>query len=436
MSSSIDSTSEQASSAVPQVVEHLFRREAVKMVATLTRIFGFEHLSLAEDVVQEALARALQTWPYYGIPDNPSAWIMRTARNLALDMIRRQKVFREKEPQIIASMEDLEAESNPVDTRQFENEIRDDRLRMLFACCHPSIPREAQVALALKALCAFGVTEIAAAFLTSEASVAKRLTRAKQKIRDERVSLEIPEGDELSRRLEAVLQTIYLLFNEGYKASTGDRLVKEELCLEAIGLGSFLTEHPAGNEPRCHALAALMLLTAARLPARMDATGTLLRLRDQDRTKWDKEMIARGMFHLDRSGTGKELSEYHLEAAIAACHCAAPDYDSTNWRQILFLYDRLAESNPSPIVALNRAVALANVEGPDAAMAAMDAIQDRDELESYYLFHAVRGELETRRDNYRAAAGCFRRAMELTAIRAEQAFLADRAQSCEVLAAG
>src|SRR5438552_3449261 len=236
---------------VSQLVEHLFRHEAGKMVATLTRIFGIEHLSLAEDVVQEALARALQTWPFYGVPKNPSAWIMRASRNLALDVVRRRKVFQNKQAEIIRLMD---RESIAPDEAIFpEEEISDDRLRLMFVCCHPAIPSDAQVALALKTLCGFGVTEISHAFLTTDAAIAKRLTRAKQKIRQARIPFEIPGAKELGQRLDGVLQSLYLLFNEGYKASSGENLVREEICDEAIRLTGLLVEHAAGNQPRTHA---------------------------------------------------------------------------------------------------------------------------------------------------------------------------------------
>ncbi len=335
------------------------------MVSTLTRIFGIEHLNLAEDVVQEALARALQTWPYYGIPKNPSAWIMQVSRNLALDVVRRERVFRNKEIEIVHLME--QQSPAPNEAIFLDQELKDDRLRMMFACCHPLVAPEAQVALALKTLCGFSTAEIARAFLTSEAVIAKRLTRAKQKIREARVPFEIPAGEELSRRLDGVLQTLYLLFNEGYKASSGEKLVREELCHEAIWLADLLTQHPAGNRPKTHALLALMLLNGARLPTRVDAEGNLLRLKEQDRTRWDPRMVARGMFHLAQSAAGAEITEYHLQAGIAACHCAAKDNESTDWRQIQSLYDRLIEFDDSPIVALNRAVALAHVHGPQIA---------------------------------------------------------------------
>src|SRR5918992_1231736 len=258
------------SGEITQVVDHFFRHESGKMVSTLTRIFGIEHLNRAEDVVQETLVRALQTWPYYGIPRNPAAWITQVAKNLALDLIRRDKIFRNKEAEIIHLMEQGFADSTANGAVFGEEEINDDRLRMMFVCCHPLVPQEAQVALALKTLCGFSAAEIARAFLTSEAAIAKRLTRAKQKIREARVAFEIPAGDELTQRLDSVLQTLYLLFNEGYKASGGEQLIKEALCHEAIRLGGLLAEHPAGDRPRTHALMALLLLNGARLKARLD----------------------------------------------------------------------------------------------------------------------------------------------------------------------
>jgi RNA polymerase sigma-70 factor (ECF subfamily) len=413
---------------VSQVLEHLFRHEAGKMVAILTGIFGIEHIDLAEDVVQEALARALQTWPFYGIPENPAAWIMRASRNLALDAVRRQKLFREKEPEIIHLMERTGAAP---DTTVFpDQEIADDRLRMMFVCCHPQIPAEAQIALALKTLGGFSVTEIARAFLTTDAAIAKRLTRAKQKIREARIPFEIPAGAELARRLDAVLQTLYLLFNEGYKASGGEKLVREELCQEAVRLAALLAEHPAGDRPKTHALVALMLLNSARIPARVDDDGNLLRLREQDRTRWDQPGIARGMFHLAHSAAGGEITEYHLQAGIAGCHCAAKDYASTDWPQILSLYDRLLEFDDSPVAALNRAVALAEVRGPQAGIEAVGVIQNLQSLESYYLLYAVLGEFESRLNHAQAAAAHFRKSLQLAEIKSEQAFLSKRLQAC------
>jgi len=414
--------------AVSQLVEHLFRHESAKMIATLTRIFGIEHLSLAEDVVQEALSRALETWPYRGIPEKPSAWIMRASRNLALDVIRRQKSFRAKEAEIARLME---RDGSAGETATFsEHEIADDRLRMMFVCCHPVIPSEAQVALALKTLCGFSVAEISHAFLTTEAAIAKRLTRAKQKIQEAHVPFEIPAGDELARRLDSVLQSLYLLFNEGYKASSGEKLVRGELCEEAIRLTELLAQHPAGNHPKTHALLALMLFNAARLAAREDDRGNLLRLEEQDRTRWDQAMIARGMSHLRESAAGGVVSEYHLQAGIAACHATAKDYQSTDWARILSLYDRLMEFDDSPVVALNRAVAVANVHGAKTGLEAVRAIRDGKKLDSYYLLYAVIGELEMRLKNREAAAQEFRKAFELAETKPERALLLKRLRSC------
>lgn len=413
---------------VSRAVEHLFRHESGKMIAILTRIFGIEHLTLVEDVVQEALIRALKTWPFYGIPDNPSAWILRASRNLALDVVRREKNFRDKEPEIIRLMEQPGA--TPDALAALDQELTDDRLRMMFVCCHPLIPVEAQVALALKTLCGFSVTEISRAFLTTEASIAKRLTRAKQKIREAGIPFEIPTGAELSRRLDAVLQALYLLFNEGYKASSGERLVREEICFEAIRLTSLLAEHEAGNQPKTHALLALMLLNGARFPSRVDGDGNLLRLQEQDRTQWDRELIGRGMLHLAKSASGEEISTYHLQSGIAACHTMAQDYESTDWERILSLYDRLVESDQSPVVALNRAIVVANVQGPQAALETVAAIRDLDKLESYYLLHAVLGEFESRLSHFGAAADHYRKSLELAEIKSERAFLAKRLQDC------
>jgi RNA polymerase sigma factor (sigma-70 family) len=413
---------------VSGVVEHLFRHEAGKMVATLTKIFGIEHLTLAEDVVQETLARALQTWPFYGVPKNPSAWIMRASRNLALDVVRRQKVFQNKEAEIIRLMDRRPAAADEVIFS--EEEIRDDRLRLMFVCCHPAIPADAQVALALKTLCGFGLTEISRAFLTTDAAIAKRITRAKQKIRHARIPFEIPSGTELAQRLESVLQSLYLLFNEGYKASTGDNLVREELCDEAIRLAELLVQHPAGNQPKTHALLALMLLNTSRIPTRVDSEGNLLRLKEQDRTQWDQPMIARGMFHFAQSAAGEELSEYHLQAGIAACHCAAKDYESTDWQQILSLYDRLIEFDDSPVVALNRAVAFAKIHGPQAGLQAVRGVRGLNKLSSYYLLYAVLGDFEMRSGNLKAAAEQFRKSFELAETKSERAFLLKRLQLC------
>ena len=418
--------------SIGQLAEHLFRHEAGKLVSVLTGIFGLDRLQLAEDVVQEALVKALQTWPYYGVPKNPAAWLTQTAKNLALDVIRREKLFSDKQPQIITFIENWANECDPEDSPAFDSEIKDRRLQLMFACCHPLVPADAQAALALKTLCGFSPAEIASAFLSSEAAIAKRLVRARQKIRELNLPFEIPSGEESSARLDGVLQTLYLLFNEGYKASSGDNLVREELCREAIRLTGSLAAHPVGNQPRVHALLALMCFNAARLTTRTDTAGNILRLKEQDRTKWDRGAIAPGMFHLPHSAAGDEVTEYHLQAGIAACHCTAPDYDSTDWPRILGLYDHLVELDGSPVVALNRAVALAQVEGPQAGIDAVEAITHRETLGSYYLLYAVRAEFESQLQNHATAAKHLRRALELAELKSEQALLSKRLQELAV----
>jgi len=417
------------SGEISRLTEHLFRVEAGKLVSVLTGVFGIDHLQLAEDVVQEALVRAFRTWPYYGIPKNPAAWITQTAKNLAYDLLRREKFFREKQTEIAITVEQWSADSLADESPSFETEIKDHRLRLIFACCHPLIAQEAQTALALRTLCGFGAAEIAKAFLTTEAAIAKRLTRTRQKIRELGIPFEIPSGEKFSVRLDGVLQTLYLLFNEGYKASSGDNLVREDLCYEAIRLATLLAEHPLANQPRTHALVALMLLDAARLPARVDTDGNILRLREQDRSKWNRPMIERGIIHLGQAASGDVLSEYHIQAGITACHCMAADYPSTDWSRILSLYDQWTKTNNSPVIALNRAVAVANVNGPAAGIEAVESIQNRAELDSYYLLYAVLGEFESQLHHLEAAAAHFRRASQLTEVKSERVFLSKKARA-------
>ena len=301
----------------------------------------------------------------------------------------------------------------------------------MFVCCHPALPQEIQSALALKTLCGFSPAEIATAFLISEAAVSKRLTRARQRIRELALPFAVPEVNELPMRLDAVLRTLYLLFNEGYKASAGDRLVREDLCLEAIRLAELLAAHPATRTPRTHALLALMLLGAARLPARTDDAGNLLRLHEQDRAAWDSAMILRGIRHLRLSGSGDAISEYHLEAGIAACHSTAADGAATDWPRILALYDQLVVLTDSPVAALNRAVAIARVHGAQAGMDAVNAIANRSTLEAYHLFHAIRGSLAAELGNMPEAVNDLRAAEGLTTVPAEREFIARRIREIE-----
>jgi len=419
-------------SEVPHLVERLFRHEAGKIVATLTRIFGSSNLAMAEDLVQEALLRALQVWSYGEIPSNPAGWIMQVAKNQALDLLRREDTFKSKEREIAEWLGQSSLDSAGFDSLFPDHEIQDDQLRMMFTCCHSLLSPESQVALTLKTLCGFSVAEISRAFLTSEAALAKKLVRARQKIREADIPFEIPAGEELTPRLDSVLHALYLLFNEGYKASEGESLVREELCREAIRLTELLAEHPVGNRPKTHALLALMLLAAARLSTRVDAEGNLLLLQEQDRLRWDRDLITQGLMSLTQAAAGDEVSEYHLQAGIAACHCTADDYQSTDWTRILSLYDRLVEVNDSPVIALNRAVAVAQAHGPRAGIEAIARIPGQEKIKSYYLFYGVLAALHSQLDDYPnhlAAIAHYRQALELSATEPERSFLAGRLRS-------
>lgn len=421
-----------ASPAPAQLVEHFFRHETGRLHGALIRLLGVHNLTLAEDVAQEAMLRALRTWSMGGVPPNPSAWITQVAMNLGRDALRHQRMASGKEPALITHHEQMVA--TPAVAWEVAHGIRDDTLRLMFVCCHPAVAPDAQVILALKVLGGFGTAEIARAFLSSEAAIEKQLTRTKQRIREAGIGFTIPEGEDLAPRLDGVLAAIYLLFSEGYKASAGEHLLREELCREAIRLGSLLIEHPVGRTPRSHALLALMLLTAARFPSRIDGHGALLRLDEQDRSKWDQALIERGLVQLGAAAQGSELSEYHLQAGIAAIHCMAADSASTDWAGILRHYDELSRIRPSPIVELNRAVAVANLHGPAAGLLAIAAISRREKLESHYLLHAVLGELHWRLDDHRSAAACFRQALALARVGPEQLYLTRMLDQAEGLA--
>jgi RNA polymerase sigma factor (sigma-70 family) len=417
-----------SSANTSQVAADLFRRESARLVAMLAGWLGTHRLQLAEDVVQEALVRALQTWPYRGVPDNPAAWLTQTAKNIALDHLRREQRWQEKEDGIAHEKERWSGA--PAELENVET-FADDTLRMMFVCFHPQLSAEAQTALALRTLCGLSPAEIAAAFLSTEAAIAKRLVRARQRIRELALPFAVPEPHELPERLSGVLGTLYLLFNEGYKASGGERLVREELCHEAIRLALLLADHPATRGPQTHALLALMLLNAARLPARTDDAGNLLRLHEQNRAAWNHTMIQRGLHYLALAATGEEISEYHIEAGIAACHSTAASEAATDWPRILALYDQLMKLNASPVVALNRAVALSRVQGAQAGLDAVESIAPRAPLESYQLFHTVRGTLAAELGSNDDAREHFRRAEQLAALPTEREFLARRIAELE-----
>ena len=409
------------------LVDHLFRTKSGELVARLTSIFGLRRLDLAEDVVQEALLSALKHWSYYGIPESPVGWLITAARNKALDHLRREKTFAQKTEDIAEAIRTALPEKPE---SGFAHEIADSQLRLMFVLCDPSLTPASQQALILKTLGGFSVAEIARAFLAKEPTIAQRLVRARKTLADQQISFEIP-ADQLDSRLETVLQVIYLLFNEGYNAYEGDNLVRFELVNEALRYCSLLVNHPLGEKPKCFALMSLLSLQASRLPSRVDAESNLVLLADQDRTKWDQRLIAQGFHYLEKAASGEEVTTYHLEAGIAACHAMAKDYDSTDWPQILEYYNRLVDLLDSPVIALNRAVAIAMVDSPQAGLAALDNLADNTHLQQYYLLYATRGELLQRLGQSTAAIESYRTALSLTQSTPERRFLEHRITTCQ-----
>lgn len=392
------------------------------MASVLTRMLGFERLELAEDIVQETMIQALRTWPFQGIPDNPSAWLYRVAKNKALDIVRREQLFRQISPQLAYEYEQDNAETM-INHYFFDEEITDSQLRMLFACCHPSLSMEAQVTMCLKVLCGLSVKEIANAFLVSSDTIEKRLYRAKEKLRAEGIRLDVPTGAQLTIRIDAVLKTIYLLFNEGYNSSHPDAIIRQDLCEEGMRLCHLLTQHPKTQFPSAYALLALMCFQAARFDARTSSTGDIILLPDQDRSLWNADLIAKGKQFLNRAAIGDVLSEYHIEAAIAAYHCLSPSYETTDWRSILAYYNLLLAQKPSPIVALHRAVALAEVEGEAAALKALAPLTG---LANNHYYQAIYGHLYERIGLFDLARQHYQKAINLTSSQAEQRLMDEK----------
>jgi RNA polymerase sigma factor (sigma-70 family) len=410
---------------INQLVSHLFRHEAGKMTAVLTRLLGFGSFEVAQDIVQDTLLKAMSTWSFKGIPENPSAWLYTVAKRKAVDIIRQQRVHQHHEEAIAKALQS-EWTLSPVVSQLFlENEIEDSQLRMMFACCHPAIPYESQLAFALKVLCGLSTSEIANAFLTSEDTVAKRIYRAREKIKEEKINLEVPLATELPDRLDTILHALYLLFNEGYNSSHPDKLIRNDLCEEAIRLCILLTRNIVTNTPSVNALLALMCYQASREDARIANDGAIILFKDQDRSRWNKALIDRGNYYLEVSADGDEISEYHLEAIIASCHAEAATFEETNWKKIYHFYTLLADIKQSPIVELNKAIVLGYAQSREAGLEALKKITA---LNDHYLYHAALADFHALLFQNTEAQQAYERALQLTSSGAEKELLKKKIQ--------
>jgi RNA polymerase sigma factor (sigma-70 family) len=418
------------SPTINQIVDHLFRHESGKMVSVLSRLLGLQNLEAAHDIVQDTLLQAMNTWGYNGVPENPSGWLYRVAKNKAIDLLRRQKKFKEISPQYSYLLQSEYTLSSTINNFFLDDEIQDSQLRMMFACSHPSIPEESQIALTLKTLCGLGIHEISKAFLTNDEVISKRIYRAKEKIISEKIELNVPQGKELPPRLDVVLKSLYLLFNEGYNSSHPDKLIRDDLCEEAMRLTYLLTQNSVTNVSKVNALLALMCLQASRLQARIDDKGNIILLKYQDRGKWYKPLIEKGTAYLEFASEPGEVSPYHIEAAIASLHAVAPSFEKTDWRSIYHLYESLYEMQPAPIVALNKAIASAYAVSKEQALEQLLKIKG---LEDYYLYHTSIGEIYFEMKNKAKAKQFYETALRLTQSHVEQQLLKKKIESCEAV---
>ncbi|MEM9339953.1 MAG: sigma-70 family RNA polymerase sigma factor [Bacteroidota bacterium] len=390
---------------VTGLVDHLFRTEYGKAVSHLTSKFGSANLELAEDCVQEALIKAMQTWPYTQVPDNPTGWILRVAKNKMIDLLRREQ--KQSNEEVPDAEEEMKEEVSLSD-------INDDMVRMTFACCHPSLSAEYQIILTLKILGGLSIREIATSLLKKEETIAKGYTRAKKKFKENEIQLILPSANQIEKRLEMVLKIIYLLFNEGYKSAEGDQLIREELCLEAIRINRVLLDSELCNTPSANALMALMYFHSSRFNARMDENGEFISLEDQDRSLWNQPMIQTGTHYLNHATKSDDVNDYIIQAAISSLHCQASSFEETNWPEILKLYDFQLKINSSPIIRLNRIIPLEKVCGPILAFSEIESLETSGFFDTYYLFYAIKGKVLEQLGHTEAAAAALKKALSLT----------------------
>jgi RNA polymerase sigma factor (sigma-70 family) len=413
---------------VSQIVDHLFRHEAGKMIAVLTKFFGLQQVELAEDMVQETLLTAFETWKLKGIPDNPQAWLYQVAKNKILTYLKREQNFHKNiAHNLIYSIENEALIHTKLDEFFLENEIADAQLRMMFACCHPSVSTDLQLILMLKTLCGLSIKEIAAALLSQEDTIAKRLFRAKEKIKQEGILLEVPVGNELIERLDAVLKAIYLLFNEAYKSTSTDTVIRHELSDEALRLGALLAGDPLSifgkNAPKINALMSLMCFHAARFDSRLDEAGNIILLENQDRTLWNPYLIKQAYSFFKASSEGSDISEYHIEAAIASYHTQAASFEKTNWQAIFYCYNLLYSLKPTPIIAFNRAIAKGYFEG---AKAGIEALLEIEGLEKNHFYHTALGDFYLKNNQKVKAKAAYDLALKFVFLGAEKKVILDK----------
>jgi RNA polymerase sigma-70 factor (ECF subfamily) len=414
------------------LVEHFFRHEFGRLCAMLTRSLGVRRLDLIDDVVQAALVQALETWSRRGVPPDPAGWLYRTARNLAIDALRRERTHARALPRLAEGAEEAawSGDSRQALEAHFADEIGDEPLRLLFVCCHEAVPTESRVALALRTLCGFSTAEIARALLTTDANVQKRIERARDRLRELDMDFDTPAAAQLGARLDAVLAVIYLLFSQGCHVTHGDLPIRRDLCAEARRLARILAAQSVGDVPAVHALLGLMCFHAARFDARVAQGGDIVLLEEQDRSAWNWSDVREGMAWLARSATGDELTHYHVEAAIAWEHCRAPTFADTDWQRIAELYETLERIAPSPLHSLNRAVAEAYLHGPQAGLERLAAVRPENIPARYPGWQAVIGELNFRLGQHSAAERAWREALRFTTARAEREFLLRRLADC------